>query len=95
MIDDILKRGPSSPYWGPAHRRAVDIAIETRDHAGVLARLEAIKQTEPIPVSAAGERAYLRGRAAYDAGNFTDAQGELRRSRRRADCTRPRCTCAA
>ncbi len=77
VIDDILKRGSSSPYWGPAHRRAVDIAIETRDHAGVLGRLEAIKQTEPIPVSAAGERAYLRGRAAYDAGNYTDAQGEL------------------
>jgi hypothetical protein len=77
VIDDLLNRGPSSPYWGPAHRRAVDIAIETRDHAGVLARLEAIKSSEPIPVSAAGERAYLRGRAAYDAGNLTDAQGEL------------------
>jgi hypothetical protein len=77
VIDDILKRGSSSQYWGPAHRRAVDIAIETRDHAGVLARLEAIKQSDPIPVSAAGERAYLRGRAAYDAGNLTDAQGEL------------------
>ncbi|HEX4449813.1 MAG TPA: tetratricopeptide repeat protein [Kofleriaceae bacterium] len=77
IIDEILKRGPSAQYWGPAHRRAVDIAIETRDHAGVLARLEAIKTSEPIPVSAAGERAYLRGRAAYDAGNFTDAQGEL------------------
>jgi TolA-binding protein len=77
VIDEILKRGSAAPYWGPAHRRAVDIAIETRDHAGILARLEANKQAEPIPVSAAGERAYLRGRAAYDAGNLTDAQGEL------------------
>ncbi len=77
VIDNILKRGPAAPYWGPAHRRAVDIAIETRDHAGVLARLEAIKTSEPIPVSAAGERSYLRGRAAYDAGKLTDAQGEL------------------
>jgi len=77
VIDGILKRGPAAPYWGPAHRRAVDIAIETRDHAGVLARLEAIKTTDPIPPSAAGERSYLRGRAAYDAGNLTDAQGEL------------------
>ncbi len=42
IIDEILKRGPSAQYWGPAHRRAVDIAIETRDLAGVLARLEAI-----------------------------------------------------
>ncbi|MEO8845278.1 MAG: hypothetical protein ABI591_20670 [Kofleriaceae bacterium] len=77
VIDGILKRGPAAPYWGPAHRRAVDIAIETRDHAGVLARLEAIKTGDPIPPSAAGERSYLRGRAAYDEGKLTDAQGEL------------------
>ncbi|HUJ59360.1 MAG TPA: hypothetical protein VLX92_12735 [Kofleriaceae bacterium] len=77
MIEQILRRGSAAPYWGPAHRRAVDIAIETRDHAGILARLEAIKQTEPIPPSAAGERAYLRGRAAYDAGKLADAEGEL------------------
>jgi TolA-binding protein len=77
VIEAIIKRGPSSPYWGPAHRRAVDIAIDTRDHAGVLARLEAIKQSEPIPVPAAGERAYLRGRGYYDAGKLTEADGEL------------------
>ena len=76
-IDAIIKRGPAAPYWGPAHRRAVDIALETRDHAGVLARLEAIKTNDPIPPSASGERAYLRGRAAYDAGKFADAEGEL------------------
>jgi len=32
VIEAILKRGPAAPYWGPAHRRAVDIGIETRDH---------------------------------------------------------------
>ena len=73
----MLRRGPGAPYWGPAHRRAVDIALETRDHAGVLARLEAIKPSDPIPPSAAGERAYLRGRAAYDDGKLADAEGEL------------------
>jgi outer membrane protein assembly factor BamD (BamD/ComL family) len=84
MIDQVLRRGPAAPYWGPAHRRAVDIAIETRDHAGVLARLEAIKtptgdrgSQDPIPVSAAGERAYLRGRAFYDLGKLGDADAEL------------------
>jgi tetratricopeptide (TPR) repeat protein len=76
-IDGILRRGPAAPYWGPAHRRAVDIALETRDHAGVLARLEAIKTADPIPPSAAGERAYLRGRAAYDSDKLADAEGEL------------------
>ncbi|HEX3761351.1 MAG TPA: hypothetical protein VHW23_21795 [Kofleriaceae bacterium] len=76
-LEAVLRRGPASPYWGPAHRRAVDVAIETRDHAGVLARLEAIKTSDPIPPSAAGERSYLRGRAAYDAGKLADAEGEL------------------
>lgn len=77
IIDQIMQRGPAAPYWGPAHRRAVDIALETRDHAGVLARLESIKTSDPIPPSAAGERAYLRGRAAYDKGKLADAEGEL------------------
>lgn len=77
IIEQTLKRGPNAPYWGPSHRRAIDIAIETRDHAGVLARLEAIKTSESIPPSAAGERAYLRGRAAYDKGKLADAEGEL------------------
>ncbi len=76
-IEAVIKRGPAAAYWGPAHRRAVDIALETRDHAGVLARLEAIKLADPIPPSASGERAYLRGRAAYDAGKLADAEGEL------------------
>lgn len=76
-IDPIMARGPNAQYWGPAHRRAVDIALETRDHAGVLARLEAIKTSDPIPPSHAGERTYLRGRAAYDKGKLADAEGEL------------------
>ncbi|HEY5943909.1 MAG TPA: tetratricopeptide repeat protein, partial [Kofleriaceae bacterium] len=77
IIEQTLRRGPSAAYWQPAHRRAVDIAIETRDHDGVLARIEAIKTSEPIPPSAAGERAYLRGRAAYEAGKLADAEAEL------------------
>ena len=76
-IDAVLARGPNAPYWGPAHRRAVDIALETRDHKGVLARIEAIKSSDPIPPSAAGERAYLRGRVAYEQGKLADAEAEL------------------
>src|SRR5262249_13876774 len=48
-LEACLKRGPAAPYYGPAHRRMVDIALETRDHAGILARIEAIKSTDPIP----------------------------------------------
>jgi len=77
ITDQILARGPASKYWGPGHRVAVDIGIETRDYAGVLARIESIKTADPIPPSAAGERAYLRGRAAYETGKLADAEGEL------------------
>jgi TolA-binding protein len=81
-LERVLARGPSALYWGPAHRRAVDLALETREHASVLARLEASpgpspSAGEPIPVSAAGERAYLRGRIAYDAGKLDEADAAL------------------
>jgi hypothetical protein len=77
MIDRVLARGPTSPYWGPAHRRAVDIALDSREYELILARIEGIKTTDPIPPSAAGERAYLRGRAAYVKGDFMAAEGQL------------------
>jgi hypothetical protein len=77
IVDRILARGPSAPYFGPAHRRAVDIALDSRDHAGVLTRLESIKLTDPLPPSAAGERSYLRGRALYEAGQLKAAEDEL------------------
>ena len=78
IIEQTLTRGSAAPYWGPAHRRAVDIAIETRDHAGVLARIEAATpKGDAIPPAAAGERAYLRGRAAYEKGKLADAEAEL------------------
>lgn len=73
----ILGRGPGSIYFAAAHRRAVDIALETRDFAGVLARLQAIRLTEPLPVEATFERRYLAARAAYDTGRLDAAEGEL------------------
>ena len=76
-FERVLRRGPDAPYWGPAHRHAVDLALETRDFASSLRRLEAITSTTPIPASAAGERAYLRGRAAYASGDLIAAEGDL------------------
>ncbi len=72
-----LARGPSALYYTAAHRRAVDVAMETREHAAVLAQLETIKTNEPLPTEATGERAYLRARVAYDKGDFAAAEGEL------------------
>ena len=49
------------------------------------------RRADPIPPSAAGERAYLRGRAAYDDRQAHRRRGRARaRSRRRAGCTRRR-----
>lgn len=73
----VLRRGPDATYWGPAHRRAVDLALETRDFAGTLARIEALDAGATIPPSAAGERAYLRGRAAYVKDDLVAAEGQL------------------
>jgi tetratricopeptide (TPR) repeat protein len=77
-FERVLRRGPDAPYYGPAHRRAVDIAIETRDFAGVLARIESFDRgNAPVTPNSAGERAYLRGRAAYTSGDFTTAENQF------------------
>ena len=72
-----MQRGPSKLYFAPAHRRAVDIAIETREYDAVLAMLTGLKLDEPVPPGPAGEHAYLRARAAYDKGDYAAAEGEL------------------
>ncbi|HTM19366.1 MAG TPA: tetratricopeptide repeat protein [Kofleriaceae bacterium] len=72
-----MERGPSSLYWAPAHRRAVDIALETRRFAEVLDLLVGVKTSEPIPPGAAGERAYLRAEIAYGQGKLDEAEALL------------------
>ncbi|MBT8494854.1 MAG: hypothetical protein KJO07_17490 [Deltaproteobacteria bacterium] len=83
-LDRVMSRGPSSLYFSPAHRRAVDIGIETRNYQAILDRILAIKLDQPVPVGASGERAYLRGRIAYEKGDFTGAEGELSKISRKS-----------
>jgi TolA-binding protein len=73
----VLRRGPKAQYFAVAHRRAVDVAINTRAYQPVLLRLEAIQLPEPLPTEAQSERAYLRGRAFYEAGDLDRAEAEL------------------
>lgn len=80
----VMNRGPSTMYFAPAHRKAVDIAIETRDYTGVLGRFTGLKLNEPIPPGAAGERSYLRARAHYVAREFDKAEGQLVRISRKS-----------
>jgi hypothetical protein len=83
-LERVLRRGSSGLYFAAAHRRAVDIAIETRRYAEILARLDGVKLNEPLPVEASGERAYLRARVAYDRKQFPAAEGELVKVSRRS-----------
>ncbi len=76
--------GPSTLYFAPAHRKAVDIALKTRRSAEILVQLESLKFTEPVPPGVSGERAYLRARAAYEKDDFATAEGELVKISRRS-----------
>lgn len=78
-LERVMERGPSTLYFAPAHRRAVDIAIETDQFAEVLERLTTLTLNEPIPPGAAGERTYLEARIAYQAGKLREAEGLLAR----------------
>jgi TolA-binding protein len=80
----IVARGPGALYFSAAHRRAVDIALETRDYAGVLAALDGVTLDEPLPPEATGERAYLRARALYDKGDLGGAEAELTKISRKS-----------
>ena len=83
-LERAMSRGPSTLYFAPAHRRAVDIALETRDYTGVLTMLEGLELDEPIPPGATGERAYLRARIAYVAGDLAASEGELTKLSRKS-----------
>ncbi len=76
-VERVLARGVKSPYFEVAHRRAVDVALDTRDYAGTLKRLEAVPVKDPLPTGTLSERNYLRGRGLYDAGNLDQAEIEL------------------
>lgn len=76
-VERVLRRGPKAHYFAVAHRRAIDIALETRRYAVILSRLEAIQLQEQLPIEAAGERGYLVGRAAYEAGDLDQAEKQL------------------
>jgi tetratricopeptide (TPR) repeat protein len=73
----VLAAGSSSPsssaLFGAGYRAMVDIALETREEAGVLARLDAVAPPESLPTDARNERAYLSGKGLYGAAHFAEA----------------------
>ncbi len=76
--------GPSTLYFAPAHRKAVDIALKIRRPGEILAQLESLKLNEPVPPGVSGERAYLRAREAYEKDDFSTAEAELTKISRKS-----------
>ncbi|MEA2698800.1 MAG: hypothetical protein QOI66_3071, partial [Myxococcales bacterium] len=71
----ILRRGPKQPYFVPAYRAMLDIALESRDQTGVLALLEALPAAGELPHDSQNEHAYLRGKVSYESGELKGADG--------------------
>lgn len=76
VIDRVLARGPEQAAFGPAYRRAVDIAIARGDLAASAAHLATFSRAT-LPEDAKNELAYVEGRGAYDANAFDDARSKL------------------
>lgn len=80
----ILSRGPEDPYFGPAYRRYVDVALAGGNPERAIAQLEELGDRS-LPEDAANELRYLRGRAAYDESRMDEAESHFgaitRRSR--------------
>jgi len=69
----VLVRGPKEPFFAPAYRTMADVALETREEAAVLGRLDALTDGMTLPRDSANERSYLTGKVAYGNGKFAEA----------------------
>lgn len=70
-LDRLLARGPSEPYFAPAFRMAVDVALESGDPGAAAERILALNLGD-LPEDATNELRYLRARDHYDAGTPDD-----------------------
>ncbi|MCA9603030.1 MAG: tetratricopeptide repeat protein, partial [Myxococcales bacterium] len=75
-LERVLRRGEKDPYFGPAYRAFVDVALERGRLDDAAERLAALGPT-PLPEDAANELHYLRGRAHFDAGRGESAAKEF------------------
>jgi tetratricopeptide (TPR) repeat protein len=80
----VLAHGPKSPFFAPAYRAMVDIALETREQASVLAMLTGAEASlakganaGDLPRDSRAEHAYLAGKVAYEAGDLGAAEAHF------------------
>jgi tetratricopeptide (TPR) repeat protein len=78
-----LAHGPKSPFFGPAYRAMVDIALETREQKAILAMLDTAQNAlggqgnSDLPRDARAEHEYLAGKVAYEAGNLAEGESHF------------------
>ena len=72
----VLGRDSKSPLFAPAYRMMVDVALETREQAEILAVLDHTDagRGEALPHDSAAEHAYLAGKVAYETGDVARAE---------------------
>jgi tetratricopeptide (TPR) repeat protein len=75
----VLGRGTKSPAFAPAYRAMVDIALETREQAAILAVLDHFgadfaARGGTLPKDSEKERTYLAAKVAYEAGDTARAE---------------------
>jgi hypothetical protein len=83
VIERVLSHGPDDTYFGPAYRRAVDIALAGAELPVVLDALEGIGE-DALPPDAHNELRYLRGRERYDANDDAAADAAFAEVGRRS-----------
>ncbi len=72
-----IARGPKNPYFVPAFRALTDMALDTGSQARLLPVLEAAAKAPDLPADSGHELAYMRGRVAYGAGIFDEADAQF------------------
>ena len=68
----VLQKGSDNPYFAPALRRYVDVALAGAPLGPAVTELSALGNK--LPEDAQNERYYLQGRERYDAGDFEAAK---------------------
>jgi hypothetical protein len=72
-LERILARGPQDPYFGPAYRRAIDVALAGAEPNAAIEQLRAIAPPESLDADQRNELLYLQGRERYDAHDWAAA----------------------
>jgi TolA-binding protein len=75
-LERIIERGPEDPYFGPAFRKFVDVALASGNPAAAIGRLEGLGlglDLGALPEDAQNEVRYLNGFERYQAGELRAA----------------------